>query len=78
MNLRINFSDGTSVIKETENPKVASKKSTKQNKKVPNTAQYLDTDADMSIPDQEIIKLPEIKEHKRTFNVAEELQNLDI
>jgi len=77
--LKINFSDGTSVINEVQTPQTPQ---TPNKKTVPDSRtkneQLLDTDTDWGEQNQEVIKLPDIQQNKRKPNVAHELQNLDI
>lgn len=92
-NLSINFSDGTSVITETNQDKEIKKtqeqktKIQKESKEVNEVKEikeprrklesYLDTEMDFSIQ-QEVVQKPIIQEVNRPANVSDELQNLDL
>lgn len=74
--LHINFSDGTSIVKEAKSEKKISEKNDKPKK---NNSQYLDTESeDSSSYKSEIIEKPVISDKDRPIKVATELQNLDI
>lgn len=77
--LKIDFSDGTSVVTESE-PKVT--ESPKENPQERGTFErkdhFLDTDFDDIPVAQDIIEKPVIEQKDRPLKVAEELQNLDI
>jgi len=73
--LKINFSDGTSVVNETTSNQVKSelKNPTKRQNKL-----EFDEQSNV-VHDDAIVALPVIADtNDRTVNVAEELQNLDI
>ena len=89
-NLSINFSDGTSVITETnqdkeiKNQQEQKTKIQKESKEVKEIKEprrklesYLDTEMDFSIQ-QELVQKPIIQEVNRPANVSDELQNLDL
>ena len=92
-NLSINFSDGTSVITETnqdkeiKNQQEQKTKIQKEPKEVKDVKEikeprrklesYLDTEMDFSIQ-QEVVQKPIIQEVNRPANVSAELQNLDL
>lgn len=92
-NLSINFSDGTSVITETNQDKEIKKtqeqktKIQKESKEVNEVKEikeprrklesYLDTEMDFS-NSQEVVQKPIIQEVNRPANVSDELQNLDL
>ena len=89
-NLSINFSDGTSVITETnqdkeiKNQQEQKTKIQKESKEVKEIKEprrklesYLDTEMDFSIQ-QEVVQKPIIQEVNRPANVSAELQNLDL
>jgi len=81
--LKINFSDGTSVVNETTSNQVKSelKNPTKrQNKPKQRKSELLEFDEQSNVVhDDAIVALPVIADtNDRTVNVAEELQNLDI
>lgn len=92
-NLSINFSDGTSVITETnqdkeiKNQQEQKTKIQKESKEVNEVKEikeprrklesYLDTEMDFSIQ-QEVVQKPIIQEVNRPANVSDELQNLDL
>lgn len=92
-NLSINFSDGTSVITETNQDKEIKKtqeqktKIQKESKEVNEVKEikeprrklesYLDTEMDFSIQ-QEVVQKPIIQEVNRPAKVSDELQNLDL
>ncbi len=89
-NLSINFSDGTSVITETnqdkeiKNQQEQKTKIQKESKEVKEIKEprrklesYLDTEMDFSIQ-QEVVQKPIIQEVNRPANVSDELQNLDL
>lgn len=92
-NLSINFSDGTSVITETnqdkeiKNQQEQKTKIQKESKEVNEVKEikeprrklesYLDTEMDFS-NSQEVVQKPIIQEVNRPANVSDELQNLDL
>jgi len=82
--LNINFTDGTSIIKEciSATSNIKSTKDTKNTSNtsntVKNTAEALDLSVYDSVQSQEILKLPIIEDLNRPISVASELQNLDV
>lgn len=81
--LSINFADGTSTVTSNKVEKTHSeqKNNISVQKDVPGPRsrkeQFLDTDADYSSVQQEVVQLPKINVVDRPVNVAPELQNLD-
>lgn len=79
--LKIDFSDGTSVVTEHDKPKKKStpKKDPEKKDSVSKTSQdYIPLDTDFSQTKQDIVEKPVIPSQDRPIKVAEELQQLDI
>ena len=73
--LSIDFSDGTTVIKETKQVK-EKQNVNEQNRKNKNDA-FLNTDDDFLDIQQDIVQKPSIIRNEKPIKVAEELQNLN-
>lgn len=83
--LSINFSDGTSVVTESDKIPPSGKSPDKEQSnnsfrsyKDSSQGELLDTDVDFDSIKNEIIQKPEITQTNREAKVASELQNLDI
>ena len=78
--LKIDFTDGSSVVKETQpNTPTQHNKRKKIKNKTPKSDNLIDTDVDYDdYQQEEVVQLPQIPDLHREVKVAEELQNLDI
>lgn len=72
--LKISFSDGTSVITSTEPIKV---QETKQTKLKESKDVYLNVDEEFDTISQEVVQPPIITRENKPIKVASELQNFD-
>jgi len=83
--LKINFSDGTSVVQtvKEESTEQSILHSRIENEERPKTQPmtgggFLDTDADFGTISSDVIEKPDVTQPNREISVASELQNLDI